>query len=52
MGFTTVTHMLNYGPMSWSVLGPNIVWITGKTSFIHELKTYSGNQLQNNKENI
>ena len=36
MGFTTVTNMCIYRPMSWSVLGPNIVWITGKTSFIHE----------------
>ena len=36
MGFTIVTHMCIHGPMSWSVLSPNIVWITGKTSFIHE----------------
>ena len=39
MGFTTVTHMCTFGPVSWtwwSVLGPNIVWITGKPSFINE----------------
>ena len=36
MGFTTVTHMCIVGPVSWSVLGPNIVWITGKPSFINE----------------
>ena len=36
MGFTTVTHMCIVGPVSWSVLGPNIVWITEKPSFINE----------------
>ena len=36
MGFTTVTHMCIVGPVPWSVLGPNIVWITGKPSFINE----------------
>ena len=35
MGFTTVTHMCIFGPVSWSVLGSNIVWIMGKTSFIN-----------------
>ena len=36
MGFTTVIHMCIFGPVSWSVLGPNIVWIKGKPSFINE----------------
>ena len=36
MGCTIVTHMCIFGPVSWSVLGSNIVWIMGKTSFINE----------------
>ena len=30
MGFTTVTHMCINGPMSWILLGPNIIILLNK----------------------
>ena len=45
--------MYIYGPMSWILLGPIICLNNGKNKFYSWIKTFSGNQLQNNyKENI
>ena len=52
MGVTTVTHMFVYGPMSWNVLGPNIVWITGKTVLFMNKNLFRKSTTNNNKENI